>query len=414
MSIYNCPQQRNHEAIATYRALHKKRKYTKLYWDVANQIGIESALLIEIIEDWCNSNAENEKHGYFYQDQWWTSATYDEWAAMYPAMGKPRTLQRLLLKLESQNYVISTQPKKGADNTKFYRVNEEVIGLLLMGDKFIVPNPNSDQSPCQILTAIVPNPNSHSAKNEQSTIYKQINKTDQLNEDSPTPQSEFVQTELKNSPQPEIVEFKPEPLGQNQDPNPQQLNALLNQTESSAQTDNPNFETRVSGKFDILEQANKIARPCKSVTDEEIYCLFLEAYKAYKPSNFTEHRQFSSEHLKKIKHLLKDFPDTAIEIFTSALTWVREQDDGWWRQKQFSLSNLMTNGKIADYADKHATAMKYDTKYRLRVEGLAPSMDKGRFSVVDEDGNESTGAMADIARLYATDPMFKMLMDAGK
>jgi hypothetical protein len=244
-------------------------------------------------------------------------------------------------------------------------------------------------------------------------------KEEKREEDSPTPQTEIVQTELKNSDQPEIEACFPEPLVQEK--KPQQLALLLNQSESLPQNENPSFETRVSGKFEIIEEANQAAqtetptrKTVQKISDEQICSLFLEAYNAHKPSNFTEHRQISPEHLRSIKHLFKDSRDTAIEIFVSALTWVREQSDGWWREKQFSLSNLMTNGKIQDYADKHATAMKYDHLYRDRVEGVAPSMDKGRVNVIDDDGNENTGATAEIARLYATDPMFRMLMDAGK
>ncbi|MBE9036023.1 hypothetical protein [aff. Roholtiella sp. LEGE 12411] len=236
-------------------------------------------------------------------------------------------------------------------------------------------------------------------------------------EDSPTPQAESIAVESEDFFKPEPLVLKPEPLTlrpETQNPKPQQLTLLTTQSESSHQKDNPSSRSTVPGLFDNHEQANKSTRSEKRVTDEQICCLFLEAYNANKPSNFTEHRQINAEHIKKIKHLVKDFPDIAIEMFADALVWVREQEDGWWRQKQFSLSNLMTNGKILDYADKHATAMKYDAKYRARVEGKAPSMDKGRFSVIDDNGNESTGATADIARLYATDPMFRMLMDAGK
>ncbi|MCG6137677.1 MAG: hypothetical protein MET45_24080 [Nostoc sp. LLA-1] len=228
--------------------------------------------------------------------------------------------------------------------------------------------------------------------------------------DSPTPQAESMAVESEDFFKPEPLALKPEPATQN----PQQLTLLPFQPESLHQTNNPSCGSTVPGLFDNHEQANKSTRTEKRITDEQLSCLFLEAYNANKPSNFTEHTKINPEHLRKIKTLLKDFPDTAMTMFADALTWVREQEDGWWRQKQFSLSNLMTNGKILDYADKHATAMKYDPRYRLRVEGKAPSMDKGRFSVIDDNGNESTGATADIARLYATDPMFRMLMEAGK
>jgi hypothetical protein len=66
-------------------------------------------------------------------------------------------------------------------------------------------------------------------------------KEEKREENSPTPQTEFV-------------EFKPEPI--KQDPTPQRLSSLSNQTGSSPQTDNPDLDTKVPAKFDKLEQPN--------------------------------------------------------------------------------------------------------------------------------------------------------------
>lgn len=173
------------------------------------------------------------------------------------------------------------------------------------------------------------------------------------------------------------------------------------------QTENPSCSSIVPGSFENIEQWDKM-------TDENLKTWFFQVYQQEKPSNFTEHKEISSDHLRAIKTLCKKYPQDAIARFRDALIWTREQSDAWWRDKQISLSNLMTNGKVAEYADKHATAMKHDRAYRDRVEGKKPSMDKGRSFVVDEAGNQETGAMADIARAYATDPIFRMLMEAGK
>ena len=120
-------------AIAAYNLLHSDHVYTKLYWGVANTIGIPQALLIEIIEKWCQSNERCNKRGYFHDGAWWTSATYKEWAEKYPALGKMRTIQALLLSLEKSGYVISSQPKASkGDNSKFYRVNRFAVGSLVL------------------------------------------------------------------------------------------------------------------------------------------------------------------------------------------------------------------------------------------------------------------------------------------
>lgn len=170
----------DYQAIATYRALHQDRQYTKLYWSIANTTGISQALLIEIVEEWCRNNKKNSRKGYFYQDFWWTSATYEEWAQMYPSLGSPRTIQRLLLGLEEVGHIISCQPKKGLDNTKFYRVNEESIGGLLLSDS-MVPRMDGDDSTCQELTVTVPKMNNHHAKNEQSHLYINDQRNDHSN-----------------------------------------------------------------------------------------------------------------------------------------------------------------------------------------------------------------------------------------
>jgi hypothetical protein len=193
---------------------------------------------------------------------------------------------------------------------------------------------------------------------------------------------------------------------------PSDIMRLPIQEEVVGKTDNSLCSQITSAKFDNIEQWKFGTDISTKLNDQQICVWFLEVYQQEKPSNFTEHTKINADQLKKIKKLVKDYPLDAIEKFRNALIWVREQSDGWWRSKQFSLSNLMTNGKVAEFADKHATAMKYDSKYRSRIEGQAPSMDKERFVI--DDKNENTGATAQIARLYATDPMFRMLMEAGK
>jgi hypothetical protein len=142
-------------AIAAYKLLHSEYAYTKLYWGVANTIGIPQALLIEIIEKWCQSNERCNKRGYLHNGEWWTSATYKEWADKYPALGSDRSIQRLLLGLEESGYVLSCQAKKGkGDKSKFYRVDVAKVGALLLNDKSIVPK--MDDVANNAFTPIVP------------------------------------------------------------------------------------------------------------------------------------------------------------------------------------------------------------------------------------------------------------------
>ncbi|MGJ5633233.1 hypothetical protein [Nostoc sp. CALU 1950] len=139
-------------AATAYRLTHGyEPAYTKLYWSVANTVGTNQALLIQIIESWCLSNARLNKRGYFHHGEWWTSATYKEWEEKYPALGKARGIQNLLLGLEKQEYVISCQPCIIKGNaTKFYRVDPVKVGELLLKDLSVMQilhDPNNTSQP---------------------------------------------------------------------------------------------------------------------------------------------------------------------------------------------------------------------------------------------------------------------------
>ncbi|GAX39012.1 hypothetical protein [Nodularia sp. NIES-3585] len=128
--------------ITAYRLTHGyEPAYTKLYWSVAKEVGVNQAVLIQVIESWCSSNAKLKKHGYFHDGEWWTSATYREWESAYPALGSQRSIQRSLLGLEESGYVISCQPKIHKGNAvKFYRVDPVKVGELLLSDSSVVQN----------------------------------------------------------------------------------------------------------------------------------------------------------------------------------------------------------------------------------------------------------------------------------
>lgn len=129
----------DHAAIAAYKAAHApERIYTKLYWDIANKIGIREALLIEVVERWCSRNQDKEKGFYYQEGEWWTAATYEEWSNNYPALGSSYSLQRIFLKLEKEGYILSGQFCRGSQ-LKFYRPNPEKLGVLILeGIKSIV------------------------------------------------------------------------------------------------------------------------------------------------------------------------------------------------------------------------------------------------------------------------------------
>ena len=130
------------QALAAYRATHGyEPSFTKLYWCVANEVGVYEALLIQIIESWCIANAKNNKRGYFHDDEWWTSATYSAWAERYPSLGTQKSIQKRLLALEKFGYVIACQPRrKEGSSAKFYRVDAVKVGALILQGLSVVTN----------------------------------------------------------------------------------------------------------------------------------------------------------------------------------------------------------------------------------------------------------------------------------
>lgn len=143
--------------------------------------------------------------------------------------------------------------------------------------------------------------------------------------------------------------------------------------------------------------------------------VFLDAYQAEKPSNFTNHRELSDKHTKALSKLVSKYKERSLDIFVAALTWCREQEGDWWRNKPLSLDNLMSNGKLVEFADKHFDAMDSDPAYCDRVNGRQISFDAKRTNgcqILNENGEELTGASAQIAQALANDPFLQMLVEA--
>lgn len=182
---------------------------------------------------------------------------------------------------------------------------------------------------------------------------------------APTP-VEFFEEIQTASVQVEVVE----------DPSPTRFHCQ-NRSESSHEIEDPGLDKNSVAQVEVVTSSKKPSKR-KTGLDSETQAWFLEAYLSNKPSNFTDHRKLSPQVCKKIQQLIAEHQDRAIEVFTAALIWVREQKDDWWRKTaQFSLDNLATNGKIEQFAEKHAFALQHDPAYRDRVEGRATSMDAG-------------------------------------
>ncbi|ALF55730.1 hypothetical protein ACX27_27375 [Nostoc piscinale CENA21] len=263
---------KNSAAIAAYRAARQNTPFTKLHWGVANHIGIQSALFIEIIQDWCDNNMIHCRNNYFHNEHWWTRGSYQEWEARYPSLGSERTLQRLLLKLESSGYVLSGQFNKGKDNTKFYRVNEEKIGELYLQaiEEFRqsnVPNWHDESKApdptCQIGTVNMPNWHGQHAKLARSTIYKQIKKIDQKTDITPpTPQGEEEGWEIPEEIASAIaVQSQEIEQAYFQELAHSETVTSLSNKSGTSDTEEPKVLSPVPPQFNKSEQANKREDP---------------------------------------------------------------------------------------------------------------------------------------------------------
>ncbi|MBW4628743.1 MAG: hypothetical protein KME49_25315 [Brasilonema octagenarum HA4186-MV1] len=183
-----------------YRRKHQQEpSYTKIYWSVANEIGLAQAFLIQVVESWCQSNCRNNKRGYFQHNEWWTAGPYREWARMYPALGGHKNVQRLFLALERNGYIISAQPNKlKGDATKFYRIDSEKVGNLLLQDLSVVQK-NDDKNDTGITALpIVANNSGVVANNSGVVANNSGEQAETLTAESFQPSNNISQTILLN------------------------------------------------------------------------------------------------------------------------------------------------------------------------------------------------------------------------
>jgi hypothetical protein len=441
-------------AIASHRAT-RNRYFTILYWDIANKIGISESLVIEIIQYWCDKNEESDRQVYFHEGYWWTSGKYEYWSEKYPSIGSARTFQRLIQKLEAENYVISGNFLKGkGNNVKFYRVNEISVGLLLLKGQEdpIVPNCLDDadvsNTSSQNGTIIMPNCLDHDAKLASPLYINKIIKKDYFitpPEPGLAPTQEYINREKLE----DLLNKEENPdLGWNDDysnrQNPQNLFSCLEQPEFSHPSERTTSGSIIPQRsFDNIEQSNNNTTSttcsttivevvsevipttdktkCDRGSSQDEYADFLEAYKAYKPSNFADHRKISTYQGKQIKALIKECGgdrELALDKFVNALCFVREAKNDWWRKTdKFSLNNFMSKGKIFDMSDKHDCLYTIDIEYRDRVTGKRASRDRNYAHTgeqyFDNEGNELDPA-SDEARdiKVASDPFLQMLLSA--
>lgn len=207
-------------------------EYVNIPIPLANLVGLNGAVILKAIENWCISNARHKKKAYFRNGYWWTHATYQDWLNQFKFLGSTRSIQRTVLELEKQGLIISEPLSKGKfDRTKWYRLNRRELGALYLkafGDIFnppddaettenpIVPEMDDDDDNlahrgCQNLASRMPNLDAHQLINKklgEEELIKQEEPIAVFEQTSPF-QNSTVLTEEKEQPQTQTDDPKP-------------------------------------------------------------------------------------------------------------------------------------------------------------------------------------------------------------
>ena len=87
-------------------------------------VGLERSLILQQV----HFHLQNPKSGKEIDGQWWIWNTYDQWREDFP-FWEERTIQKWILKLEKEGYLISAQLDAGEwSRRKYYRINYELLG----------------------------------------------------------------------------------------------------------------------------------------------------------------------------------------------------------------------------------------------------------------------------------------------
>jgi hypothetical protein len=329
-------------AIKLYDILHTKdiKRQTTLHWPVANKLGINQALLLEIVHNWTEYNAHKGAMSYFHDDNWWTSDTYEHWFASYPAFGSVRTLQRLFKELENLGYIISCRPfGKNKNGTKFYRVSKAKVGSLLL-----------DESPFRHISDSTSRQNGKSdSPNWQEPPAKMANPTIYINN--------IKEEENKNRTE----------------------NVLTQNSES------PKVEVLTDGHpIQLMEQRLRDSGTNELYLREQAANIWMEE----KPGNFVDLPNNRLDHKSwatfKANYLNQYGEKEGLEMLRDSLIYAREYDDSQsrpkfsWRRSDMRLTfgewvNSLRTEKIYCLSSKHKHSMIHDTDYADRVQGRACS-----------------------------------------
>ena len=96
---------------------------------VAEQVGVNAAILLQTIKWWCEKNKANDRHEH--DGLYWTYNSIKAWQELYPYLGKS-AITSALRKLEERGLIVIGNFNRSAyDRTKWYAITEK--GLALFG-----------------------------------------------------------------------------------------------------------------------------------------------------------------------------------------------------------------------------------------------------------------------------------------
>lgn len=101
--------------------------------DVAKEVGVNAAILLQSIKFWCAKNKANGKNEH--DGLYWTYNSVKAWQELYPYLGKS-AIDSALKRLEERGYIrVGNFNKIAYDRTKWYAITEK--GLLLFENPFL-------------------------------------------------------------------------------------------------------------------------------------------------------------------------------------------------------------------------------------------------------------------------------------
>ena len=109
--------------------------------EIAEQLGVEGALMLQHLYFWHQRNEGNDKN--FHDDHYWTYNSIKGFSAIFPYL-KEYSIRKILEKLEQQEYILTGNYNKVKyDRTKWYCLTTKGLGLLTNQNLSIPKNPLS-------------------------------------------------------------------------------------------------------------------------------------------------------------------------------------------------------------------------------------------------------------------------------